>query len=323
METVNTFEKGFKAPYKGTWYYVKLNNGTIIPCIGLGTGTKTMKWNQTLFGNSFVGKVGNKFYKPFHNYYRSRKVVKSFETAFDNGYRFIDYSSAYGRGHLIREAIRNKGIKREELFLTSRVSNKQQYKKEVRDGFFSTIKDLGVDYLDLYLFHWPVTECFVATYKEMEKLYKEGYVKAIGVCNCHQHHLQRILDECEIVPAIDQFEVHPLFTQKPLIQFCKERCIQVMAYTPLARNDDRLRSNLILRDLSRKYGKSRAQIILRWDIQQGIIPIPRSSNKERQASNLDIFDFELSDEEMTAIDSININSRLRYDPDNLDFHSIG
>lgn len=321
MEKVDTFNKEFKAPASGSWYYVKLNNGTYIPCIGMGTGI--LRWNKTPFGTSLLGKVGNKFQNIFQNFYKSRKIVKSYENALQAGYRFLDYSSAYRRGDLIQKAIQNSGIKREDMYMVSRVSNIQQYNKEVRDGFFATIKDLGVEYLDLYLFHWPVTNCFIETYKEMERLYKEGYVKAIGVCNCHQHHLQSIFDECEIIPSIDQFEVHPLFTQKPLINFCKEHGIQVMAYTPLARNDDRLRSNLILRGLCNKYNKSRAQIILRWDIQQGIIPIPRSSNKERQASNLNIFDFELSCDDMDAIDSININSRLRYDPDNLDFHSIG
>ena len=131
------------------------------------------------------------------------------------------------------------------------------------------------------------------------------------------------MDNCEVVPAVNEFEVHPLFTQKPLIGFCEENGIRVIAYTPLGRNDDRLQKNLILQGLSIKYNKNMAQIILRWDIQQGIIPIPRSNNPKRQASNLDVFDFELTEEEMKSIDSININSRLRFDPDNLDFHSVG
>ena len=304
--------------------YVELNNKTKIPCIGLGTGTKTMKWKkQTPFGTSLPGKVFNKVYNYIYDIRREREVVLSFENALDFGYRLFDYSSAYGRGYLIRKALEYKSIKREDVYLVSRASNKHQYEKRIRDGFFSTIKDLGVDYLDLYLFHWPVTDYYIETYKEMEKLYEEGYVKAIGVCNCHQHHLQKIFDECKIVPTINQFEVHPLFTQKPLINFCKEHNIQVMAYTPLARNDDRLHSNTILKRLCKKYNKNWGQIILRWDLQQGIIPIPRSSNPVRQASNINIFDFELTDEEMNAINSININSRLRYDPDNLDFHSIG
>lgn len=304
---------------------IELNNGVKIPCIGLGTGSKTMTWSyQKPFGKSLIiSKVLNRLYNYFYNIYKCRQVVKSFENSLDNGYRLFDYSAAYGRGYLIREAINNKQIKREDLFITSRVSNEQQFSGKIREAFFATIKDLGVDYLDLYLFHWPVTGCFIDTYKQMEQLYKEGYIKAIGVCNCNQHHLEKILEKCEVVPAINQFEVHPLFTQKSLISFCKGKGINVMAYTPLARNDDRLQKNLILKKLCAKYNKNWGQIVLRWDLQQGIIPIPRSSNPHRQAGNMDIFDFELTEEEMNAIDSININSRLRFDPDNLDFHSVG
>ena len=131
------------------------------------------------------------------------------------------------------------------------------------------------------------------------------------------------MDNCEIVPAVDQFEIHPLFTQKPLVGFCHEHGIAVQAYTPLARNDDRLTKNLIMQRLAKKYHKSIQQIILRWDIQLEQIPIPRSLNPGRQKQNIDIFDFSLTDDEIKAIDSININSRLRFDPDNLDFHSVG
>ncbi len=173
------------------------------------------------------------------------------------------------------------------------------------------------------MFHWPVTGYFVETYKEIEKLYKDGFVKAIGVCNCHQHHLEKIMQECEIMPMVNEIEVHPLFTQKPLIQFCKDNNIHIIAYPPLARNDDRLRKNLILRDIAYKYNKTIYQIILRWDIQNGLTPIPRSKNVERNRANINVFDFCLTEEEMKAIDSININSRLRFDPDNLDFHSVG
>lgn len=301
-----------------------LNNGVKIPCIGLGSGSKTMCWGKYHpFGKSYLAKIPNMIANKIHDTLMCKRVVKQFEYAFECGYHFIDWSAAYGRGELIRQAINNKKIKREDLFITSRVSNNEQYQGNIREAFFKTINALGVDYLDLYLFHWPVTDHYIDTYKEMEKLYKEGLVKAIGVCNCKEHHLQKILDECEVTPSIDQFEVHPLFTQKPLIKYCEDHGIHVMAYTPLARNDDRLQKNLILKRLCNKYNKNWGQIVLRWDIQNGLIPIPRSSNPKRLAGNIDIFDFELTDDEMKAIDSININSRLRFDPDNLDFHSVG
>lgn len=301
--------------------YVVLNNGSKLPCMGLGSGSMTMQWAEYRpFKRNIIGRVLNHYLNEIHDKYMCAKVVKYFQHSLQCGYRLLDWSATYGRGELIKNAIEKEAIKREELYITSRVSNEQQFSGIVRESFFETIKTLGVDYLDLFLFHWPVTDHYIDTYKEMEKLYKEGYVKAIGVCNCKEHHLKKILEECEIVPAINQIEVHPLFTQKELIRFCETHDIKVMAYTPLARNDDRLRKNLILKGLCKKYNKSLAQIILRWDVQQGIIPIPRSSNPQRQAENINIFNFEISDDDMKAIDSININSRLRYDPDNVDFH---
>ena len=306
--------------------FFTLNNGIKIPSIGIGPGSvlRGKYISVPVIGKIiFLGKIANKIVNKLYFIYKSQKYVTSLANCLRLGYRLIDYSAAYGNENLIAKAIKKSGLKREDVFITSRVTNQQQYDGKVKEALFDSLKKLGIDYIDLYMFHWPVTDHFIDTYKEMEKLYKEGYIKALGVCNCHQHHLQEILNQCEIVPALNQFEVHPLFTQKPLIAFCKEKGILVEAYTPLARNDDRLQQNLILKKLCKKYKKSLAQVILRWDHQLGILPIPRSANPKRQASNIDIFDFELTEDEMNAIDSININSRLRFDPDNLDFHSVG
>ena len=136
---------------------------------------------------------------------------------------------------------------------------------------------------------------------------------------CHQHHIEAILRECEIKPVVNEFEVHPLFTQKPLVKYCEDKGIRVIAYTPLAINDYRLRNSKILRGIANKYNKNIYQIVLRWHIQNGIIPIPYSFNPKHNKSNLDVFDFELTDDEMKVIDGFNYNSRLRYDPDNCDF----
>ena len=156
----------------------------------------------------------------------------------------------------------------------------------------------------------------------MEQLYKENYCKALGVANCHRHHLEKILNIAEIVPQINQIEVHPLFTQKPLIEYCKSKNIVVEAYTPIARFDDRLMRRIKLTEIAKKHEKTPVQVVLRWHIQNGIIPVVRSSNKERQIENISVFDFELTDEEMKTIDGFNINSRLRYDPDNCDFRRL-
>ncbi len=298
---------------------IKLNNGVDIPCIGIGPGIIGFSNINKSYSHSIIGRIQRRLNSEITRY----KYIRGVTTALNQGYRLIDYSFAYGSGKEIMTAIKKSGLAREDIFLTSRVSNIQQYEGTVREEFFRGMERMGVEYIDLYMFHWPVTDHFVNTYKEMEKLYKEGYVRALGVANCHQHHLQSIMDNCEIVPTVDQFEIHPLFTQKPLIEFCRQHDIAVQAYTPLARNDDRLRNNPILRGLAKKYGKTIQQVILRWDVQLNQIPIPRSLNPERQKQNIDIFDFCLTDEEIKAIDTININSRLRYDPDNLDFHSVG
>ena len=153
----------------------------------------------------------------------------------------------------------------------------------------------------------------------MLKLYDEGYIKALGVANCHQHHIEELLKVSEVIPAVNQIEVHPLFTQKTLIEYCQNKGIVVEAYTPIARFDDRLVRLPLLKRIAQKYNKTIVQIVLRWHIQNGLIPIVRSLNKKRQLENISIFDFKLTADEMDSIDRININARVRYDPDNCDF----
>lgn len=301
---------------------IRLNNGVEIPCIGIGPGSVMRGKTITFWGSSFLGKTLNKIFTKFLYIYKKKKQINSLVRSFKMGYRLIDYSAAYGNEELIRIAIDKSGYKREEFFITSRISNKQQFTGKIREALMQTLKKMKLDYIDLYMFHWPVTDHYINTYKELENLYNEGFIKAIGVANCHQHHLEKILKECHLIPALNQIEVHPLFTQKPLIEYCKSKGIVIEAYTPLARNDDRLCHNKILEQIALKYNKTIAQVILRWNVQQEIIPIPRSSNAKRQKENISIFDFKLTDEDIKAIDSININSRLRYDPDNCDFSRL-
>lgn len=248
-----------------------------------------------------------------------RRYVQSVADAIKSGFRWIDYSCAYGDGKLIGEAIHKSGVKREDLIITTRVSNYAQFNNCVREEFLNFLQNTKMDYVDILQFHWPVTDYYVDTWREMEKLYKEGYVKHLGVANCHQHHLEEIYKICQYKPEIGQFEIHPLFTQKPLIDYYKQHDIQVCAYTPIARFDDRLMRLPLLKRIGEKYGKSVTQVVLRWHIQNGIIPLVRTLNTAHQKENLDIFDFELTDGEMKAMDAVNINSRLRYDPDNCDF----
>lgn len=298
---------------------LRLNNGVDIPVIGngpAGLGYSPVMKKQYHGVASFLNKAYQKFIiRPIIR----RNYIDAVANSFNIGFTLLDNSASYYNDEYIKEAIKKSCFKREDLFLTSRVSNSAQIKKNVREELFASLKKMGTDYIDLYQFHWPVTDCYLDTWEEMIKLYKEGYCRSIGVANCHIHHLKAISEIDDIVPAVNQFEIHPLFTQKELIQYCKNRNIQVEAYTPIARLDDRLVRLPVLKRIALKYNKSIVQIILRWHIQNGVIPIVRSLNKKRQLENISIFDFELSQDEITAIDKININSRLRYDPDNCDF----
>lgn len=297
-----------------------LNNGVKIPSLGIGPGgvgySPKYKIENTNSFLIFCNKAYNKF---IHRPKITHDYVCAISNAFDIGYRLLDYSSSYGDGTLIGEAIKKSGINRKELFLTTRISNQSQWKGNIRECLFQQLKGMNTDYIDLLMFHWPVTGVYLDTWSEMVKLYKEGYCRALGVANCHAHHLQELLKTEDFIPQINQIEVHPLFTQKPLITFCRELGIQVEGYTAVARMDDRLVRLPLLKSIAQKHSKSIVQIILRWHIQNGIIPVIRSLNKKRQKENLSIFDFELTAEEINAIDNININSRLRYDPDNCDF----
>lgn len=289
-----------------------------IPLIGYGPGMVDFIAQSRASGGTcrlFHNRITNKH----HHIADCRKYVTAIENALHLGYRLIDYSAAYGDGKLLTEAIQRSGVRREELFITTRVSNRAQREGCVREELMSFLKTMKLNDVDLLQFHWPVTGLYLDTWREMEKLHEEGLVKHLGVANCHQHHLEQIFKICKYRPEVGQFEIHPLFTQKPLIEYYREQGILVEAYTPLARYDDRLVRLPLLKRLEKKYNKTFVQVILRWHVQNGVIPLVRSMSKNHQQENIDIFDFELSDEDMKAIDGININSRLRYDPDNCDF----
>lgn len=298
---------------------IKLNNGVEIPCIGSGPG---------MVGYTAHPKAMsmNVFARAYRHFYARPKMYKDYVDAVANsfqiGFTLLDYSSAYGDGQLIGEAIKKSGIDRKKLFLTTRISNPVQRSGKIRECLQQQLQGFGTDYVDMLMFHWPVTDVYLDTWHEMVKLYKEGYCRCLGVANCHQHHLDKLIKAEGLVPAIDQFEVHPLFTQKPLINYCWSQGIQVEAYTALARFDDRLMRLPMLHQIANKYHKTIPQVILRWHVQTGVIPLVRSLNKKNQADNINIFDFELTPEEMKKIDGININSRLRYDPDNCDFNIL-
>ena len=227
-----------------------------IPLIGFGPGgagyTPKMKKQYKSLGKLFHNRVTDKI----NSIIVCRKYVSAIENALKLGYRLIDYSSAYGDGKLLQKAIVKSGVKREDLFITTRVSNRAQREGRVREEFMTFLKNMKLGYVDLLQFHWPVTDLYLSTWREMEKLYDEGYVKHLGVANCHQHHLEEILKICKHRPEVGQFEIHPLFTQKPLIKYYKDNEIVVEAYTPIARYDDRLVRLPLLKKLEKKYDAS-------------------------------------------------------------------
>ncbi|QHJ69847.1 aldo/keto reductase [Planococcus halotolerans] len=242
-------------------------------------------------------------------------------TAIVNGYRSIDTAAMYGNeagvGRGVREALEETSLSREDVFITSKVWNSDLGYDSALAAYEASLERLGLDYLDLYLIHWPVEGKYKDAWRALEKLYKEGRVKAIGVCNFQINHLENVLKDVDIVPMVNQVEYHPLLTQEELHQFCKARNIQLEAWSPLMQG--KLLDHPVLEEIAMKTEKTPAQVILRWDLQNGVITIPKSSKEPRIIQNAKIFDFELTDEDMERISALNENRRVGPDPDNFDF----
>jgi diketogulonate reductase-like aldo/keto reductase len=235
--------------------------------------------------------------------------------ALELGYRSIDTAAGYANEKGVGKAIRESGLKREEIFVTTKLANSKQGYDETLKAFDRSMSDLGLDYLDLYLIHWPLPMFGKAadTWKAFEKLYSEKRIRAIGVCNFEPAQLEDLFKTAAVKPAVNQIELHPRLTQKPLLSFCRKNKIAVEAWSPLMSGGDVLKDKNIL-GLADKYGKTPAQIILRWDIQNGVIVIPKSVHADRIAGNMDIFDFELDDEDMELIDSLDKGFRTGPNP---------
>jgi methylglyoxal/glyoxal reductase len=274
--------------------FVTLNNGLKMPIVGLGT-------------------------YPLNGF----ELLKCIWIAKKNGYISIDTSTSYGNEKWIGRATKLIGfLNKEKFFITTKLGNSDQRQGDVRKALLESMNRLGVKYVDLYLMHWPNPETYIDSWKQMEELYKEGLVGAIGVCNFHEHHLEKLLNATGIVPVINQIELHPLLTQERLREYCQSKGIQVESYSPVARMDPKLIQNDFLVKLSKKYQKTVPQIILRWNIENRIITIPKSGTKNRIIENIDIFDFNLTKDEVKQIDSLNEDYRVRYDPDTVDYYKV-
>jgi diketogulonate reductase-like aldo/keto reductase len=249
------------------------------------------------------------------------EVIQSVKAAIKNGYRSIDTAAAYnneeGVGQAVRESIEEEGISRDDLFITSKVWNSEQGYESTLAAFEKTMSKLGLEQLDLFLVHWPVKEKYKDTWRALEKLYSDGRVRAIGVSNFQVHHLRDLLEDAQIKPMVNQVEYHPRLAQLELRAFCKEQGIQLEAWSPLMQG--KLLDNSVLLEIANKYEKSVAQVILRWDLQNGIVTIPKSTNEHRIIENADIFNFELTSDDMLQIDGLNKDTRIGSDPDNFKF----
>jgi len=243
------------------------------------------------------------------------EVIQSVKAAIRNGYISIDTAAIYGNEEGVGQAIKESGVPREELFITSKVWNSDQGYETTLKAFETSLNKLGLDYLDLYLIHWPGKDKYKETWKALEKLYKDGRVRAIGVSNFQIHHLEDLISSAEIKPMVNQVEYHPHLTQKELQAFCKKEGIQLEAWSPLKQGQ--LLNEQILVDIAHKYNKSVAQVILRWDLQHGVVTIPKSIKEHRIIENADVFDFELTSEDMEKIDALNQDSRAGSHPDTM------
>ncbi|MBB5154575.1 aldo/keto reductase [Saccharopolyspora phatthalungensis] len=244
------------------------------------------------------------------------EVVDPVLAALEAGYRSIDTAAAYGNEEGVGKAIAESGIPRAELFITTKLWNDDQGYDRTLRAFDESLARLGLDYLDLYLIHWPVPtrDKYVETWRAFEELHADGRAKAIGVSNFKIPHLRRLFEETDVVPAVNQVELHPNLTQPDLRAFHSEHGIVTEPWSPLGRNSGLL-SDAALSALAEKYGKSAAQVVLRWHIQLGSVTIPKSATPSRIRENIDIFDFELADDDMAAISALETGQRIGPDPE--------
>ncbi|MEQ9378879.1 MAG: aldo/keto reductase [Imperialibacter sp.] len=268
---------------------VKLNNGIQMPYFGLGV---------------FKTKDG-------------KEVVDSINHAVEAGYRLIDTAALYGNERGVGDAVRALGIPRKDIFVTSKVWNSEQGYEPTLKAFDHSIKRLGLDYVDLFLIHWPVKGKYKETWRALEKLLNEGYIRSIGVSNFLQHHLEDLMTSSSTVPAVNQIEFHPHLVQQNLLDFCADKNIQVEAWSPLMQGG--VFKIDALKQLAEKYNKTIAQVVLRWNLQKGVATIPKSVTPARISENAAIFDFNIGPEDMVVIDHLDMHHRVGADPDNFSF----
>ena len=246
-----------------------------------------------------------------------KDTVEAVNTALQTGYRHIDTAEMYRNEKEVGEAIAKSGLNRSDVFVTSKLANDAHLPDDARSAFDASLKALGVDYIDLFLIHWPLPTRydgdFVSTWRTLEEFYRDGRARSIGVSNFQPHHLRRLHEQTEVPPAVNQIEVHPYLTQDEVRAFCAEHGIAVEAWSPIGQG--RVLDDPAIRSVAERAGKTPAQVVLRWHIQRGDIVFPKSVTPSRVKENFDIFDFELSDADITDISALNKNERSGPDPD--------
>ena len=225
--------------------------------------------------------------------------------AIGSGYRLIDTAAAYMNEEAVGEAIKESRVNRNDLFITTKLWTQDASYDGAKKAFETSLENLGLDYLDLYLIHQPVGDYYGA-YRAMEELYKEGRVRAIGVCNFYPERLTDLAIHADVIPAVNQVELHPFFQQEKAIRNMKELGIQPEAWGPFAEGKHGIFTHPVLTAIGKKYGKSVAQVALRWNVQRGVVVIPKSTHRDRMEQNIDIWDFSLSDEDMAEIAKLDI-----------------
>lgn len=263
----------------------RLNNGLVMPWLGLGV----------------------------HRVSDGQEVEQAVRNALEIGYRSIDTASVYGNERGVGEAMRESGVPREDIFLTTKVWNDAQRERRVLAAFEESLERLGTDYVDLYLVHWPVVGRSQETWQVMEEIYQSGRAKAIGVSNYLVHHLDDLLPNTQTVPTVNQIEFHPCLVQPDLLAYCQDHKIQVQAWSPLMVGQ--ILSEPAVQKLADKHQKTPAQIVLRWDLQHQVVTIPKSVHANRLAENTKIFDFELSEADMNTLDALDEGKRVGPHPD--------
>lgn len=264
---------------------VTLNNGVDIPALGFGV------WQMDDL-------------KECEN-----AVIKAIQT----GYRMIDTAAIYQNETAVGAAVKNSGVDRDELFITSKVWVQDHGYEKAKRAFQRTLDRLQMDYLDMYLIHWPYGD-FLGTWKALEELYQEGKIKATGVCNFTVEKLEELKANSTVLPVINQIELHPVFQQKELQVYDRENNIITQPWSPLGNGNANLLSNPDLKAIAEKYGKTVAQVILRWHLQEGFVVIPKSVTPSRIEENFNVFDFELTEDEMNVVRSLDTGKRLFFDP---------